>query len=281
MKRWSEIEINFLKENYYKGNYYCSANLNRSNPSIDGMARILGLYVSKDNLKGILSKSHYRLNENCPVKKEQFINITTPEVAYILGFLWADGHICEESISFSNKEIDASFLREIFSLTGDWSCYRITSKKGSPQLNIITVNRELSSFLLEKNYGAKSNANGNAILEIIPEHLKHYWFRGLLDGDGHITTKHNYVASICSSINQDWSHLIELANKLDCGFRIDRVKSITKKNKLHQHSNFSFISFQNSIKFLDYIYKNYEKDKIGLPRKHDSYLNLSKRYYKL
>jgi hypothetical protein len=72
--------------------------------------------------------------------------------------------------------------------------------------------------------------------------------------------------SISSSYNQDWIYVETLFNELNIKYSIKKIK--------REKSSYSIIRITNKkgIKnFGDYIYENYEIDKIGLSRKYEKY----------
>jgi len=52
------------------------------------------------------------------------------------------------------------------------------------QGRLIIHNRPLVKYLVDNDYLVKSNASADKILSTIPEKFQHYFFRGLIDGDG-------------------------------------------------------------------------------------------------
>ena len=100
--------------------------------------------------------------------------------------------------------------------------------------------------------------------------MKHYFFLGLIDGDGcfYINKKqYTYQFILSSTYDQDWSYMINLCEKLNISkYRIDH-----KKNKNNQSSSFR-ICRKNDIKILGYyIYQNFFLDQIGLKRKNEKF----------
>lgn len=217
------------------------------------------------------------------VEPSQFYNPSTPEVAYLLGLLWADGYVLKKEkpivnrISLAVQREDFDVFLPILEKVGKWRVsYR--KKKGKKEQGEADIsNRPLVDFLNQHEYTSKSNSNACKILNLIPENLKHYWFRGLFDGDGciyhHADGKHIKL-SVCSSYEQDWKHLEDLFHHLDeKRFFIRRTK---RKNK-HSHSKVEVMKRSSILKFLDYIYSGYDVDKIGLPRKYEKYLLVLER----
>lgn len=199
-----------------------------------------------------------------------FRNITKPEVAYLLGLIWADGCIYYKKnkyrydINIVNKIEDALVFNKIAQTIGEWNFY--LTQKGKMGA-IVAHNKDICEFLIENDYLSKSSLSANKILSRIPEHLKHYWFRGLLDGDGCIYVKYNPTSlrlEISSSFEQDWSYMVDLCTKLNIEYKILKR---TAKNTKYKFSTFLIRKLNCIMSFCDYVYRGFDNDKIGLQRK--------------
>lgn len=199
-----------------------------------------------------------------------FTNIQTAEVAYLLGFIYADGCIDKESsgkVRITMTIVATDFL-EIYSTikkTGNWNVSNINIKNRKPAMKMNINNRNLWQFLSDNDYEIKSGASADKILSKIPDHLKHYWWRGYFDGDGWFNYKKNYKYSFGFSAcyEQNWGFVKNLLEKLNIKYSYN--KRIKKSGK---DSSINVYSIDGVIKFGNYIYKNYHEDKIGLTRKY-------------
>lgn len=287
-KRWSIDEINFLIENYSeRGGRYCANSLkNRSIECVNVKARFLGLRINTDIKKirdAKLEKEYQdsRLNSDFNVNVEKFLDIKTKEVAYFLGFLWADGHVKEafesnrklRDISLKISTDDFLDIKKVLNSIGDWRIYDVKTKEGwKNATDIRTRNIRLNNFLVENDYHIKSYSSANKIISKIPNELKHYFFRGLSDGDGcfyYSDKKYRMFKqfSITSNYNQDWTYMECIFNQIGLIYNVD--KTIT--NKGHKYSRIRLIG-NNAKLFGDYIYKGMHEDFIGLKRKYNKYL---------
>lgn len=208
------------------------------------------------------------------VNETQFIKPTTPLTVYILGLLWADGYIKHPyTITLATTYPDADYLIPLFLKTGKWKHYKkiYKNKRWKVGCTIKTSNKPLFDFLESHDYSSKSNESADKILSIIPNHLKHCWFRGLLDGDGHIHTDNSgcHNVSFSSTINQNWSFLELLCKKLEIEYSIRHEKRNTGNS-----SRFYVYGKHKTIKFCEFMYGGYSNDFIGLKRKHDKFLQL-------
>lgn len=257
MKRshYTQKERDFVFNNFKKLsiNDICK-NIDKSRRSLFSFLR-----MNKINIK-----DNWNLYD---VQPSIFLNIKSPEVAYVLGFLWADGHLGNSNkILIDNKRSDVENIQNVFYKTGEWKVSFLNRENKSPSAQLYTINEILYNFLLENDYGAKSKKSPCKILNKIPDNIKKYFFRGWFDGDGSISKSKYYNISIAGSYSQDWSALENLSLKIFSKGRINKTK--TKKG--HKSSSF-LLSGISAKRFLDYIYKDY--DEIGLDRKYFIYKN--------
>lgn len=204
------------------------------------------------------------------------------ENVYLLGFLWADGWICNRKFTHS---VSMSLIKEDFILIEPIlrnfgiNCYydrqRIQNGKifGKISRTFTIHNLNIVNFLLNNDYDKKSGCAPTKILSIIPTNLHYYFWRGYLDGDGCISSKGvKQEVAFWSVIDQDWGSLIDLINSLGLTYSIYIYK---RKNGKHNSSVLRMGGIDNIVKFGDYIYQNY--DGIGLKRKYEKYLLLKEK----
>lgn len=204
--------------------------------------------------------------------KENF----TKESVYILGLLWADGHIREEKklTTINCSETDISDIEDVFLKTGHWLISKTIKKTSNNkevknQKRISTTTWGLFEILKENDYTIKSYSSPNKILNSIPKDLKKYWFRGYLDGDGCIKLGKKYGVEVvfAGSYEQNWNFMVDLCNELNISFSID--KRIVEKGK---YSHFRINKKNDVKKICDYVY--FEYDNIGFSRKFKKYLEV-------
>lgn len=323
LHEWTEQDLKFLKENYSRfGAKYCANILNKSINQIRIKAskekfKFLGILSLDDrdfirkyfpifgrsycceklnkritDIEAFVLRAGIKSNPitefNSSLYIDHYINLWTPDIVYILGLIWADGHLRKHSknayqINFTLTENDAKTV--IYNLEKFypflWKHYKIkpsiaeiNGRKlvSKPAMAFVLSDKYIGKFLYDNDYHIKSGASADKILGKIPDHLKHYWWRGYFDGDGWIDfdkkTKLPRVG-IASVINQDWTFFYNLCERLN----ITPAKlDIIKKDK--QNSSRFLIRRKNDvIKFCEYIYKNRENDKIGFERKYTKYKN--------
>ena len=118
-KLWSNDDDTFIKENYSEnGAFFCSKILKRNIHSIHSRASLLNCHLSLE-MKSITNKNNNkkyqenRPNSDFKVNIENFLNITKKEVAYFLGYFWADGYIpINRNISGTRNEIRLGIAEE-------------------------------------------------------------------------------------------------------------------------------------------------------------------------
>jgi hypothetical protein len=120
--------------------------------------------------------------------RDFFTQVDTPEKAYILGFLIADGHIRKDGskVQVSVKEADAGLLEMIARETGCDAPLRPTTNHydGSRMLRLNLCGIKLVSDL--NALGVRHDKSQTATWPEIPAELEGHLVRGLWDGDGYI-----------------------------------------------------------------------------------------------
>lgn len=197
------------------------------------------------------------------------IDVQTPMVAYILGFLWADGTVSKRS-SYVGMRIIRSDFEDIktrwMETAKSWrySYYHDGHPNHQPQVAVAINHKDYNAFLTENDYLVKSGASADKILSKIPDHLKHYWWRGYYDGDGGFTAhKSTRRISLTSTWDQDWGFFAALAEKIDISYRVS-----VRKTKPSRNSSIMIENEANLRRFMEYIYQG---EMFGLQRKIKAY----------
>lgn len=215
------------------------------------------------------------------VSPEQFtiLDKMTIETAYILGLIWADGSISKNGkgyrISIEGKKQDLDTIKNVFMKTGLWGSYvrPIRERQKSEMLNLYTSNKDIWNFLHLNNYDPNNKLSANNILQNIPKNLHKYWFRGLICGDGSFylnskTKRKNFT--LAGPYNQNWDFIISLFEELN----INKFSIITKKNLKGSYSNIVIQNYDGILKLGNYIYDDFNINKIGLERKYNKFLEI-------
>lgn len=158
-------------------------------------------HISADRLKSILEendvhiRSHRESRFQYPFNENYFDNIDTPDKAYFLGFIYADGFVLKnhdkgrghnvlgitlaetEPLEKINKYIECN--KPIFSFTQDGY------KKDSQKYRLTFPSDHLVESL--KKWGCTERKTFTIKFpDFLPENLIHHFIRGYFDGDGSV-----------------------------------------------------------------------------------------------
>lgn len=270
----TQTELNFIRQNYQTlGGTDCARKLNRSRHAVVTNAKAMGLGLTYEHRSNIMKRKLNKPFNKRNVNPSPFIiRKEVKEVnAYLLGFIWADGHIsfkhgaCHISARFVTD--DAPDIIPSFKQTGKWGEYTQIPPDGREATIVHTNNRPLAEFLDSMDYITKSSASATKILAFIPDHLRRYWWIGCMDGDGCFSLlKRGQEIGIHSSYEQDWSHFEQLAHEIGIEYHLER--RIAKQRS----SAIRIIKKASCIKFIHYLYPNgYE---FGLKRKYQKAMDM-------
>lgn len=209
-----------------------------------------------------------------------FVNFNDDIFIYFLGRYWADGYSRYPSLDC--KRADLIHLKPWLKSFGFKiklrQSYRNGKKWGKPQSRVSFCRSNFSIlFLRDNGFFEKSRSSPSIILSKIPADRHYLFWRGFFDGDGCIQCSKNIhkrgkkEIAFWGSINQDWSDLIHLLNKLQIKY--------TKRayiRKCGKSSCICFYAFKSMINFCEYIYSNFDDRPIGLKRKWKTYQRLIK-----
>lgn len=217
----------------------------------------------------------YKLNE------AYFDNIDTPNKAYILGLLFADGNNCKskQTIRIGLQEEDKHILEDIRKEIGSEKEleYQDNSDKhtfGYSYKNMWILNMYSSHMCKSlEMHGMIPNKSLKVKFPNIEENLYSHFIRGLFDGDGCIHNgngKSTYHCSITGTYDL-------------CNYIKDYFASIGINSNVREASNHNGITAvfevwrkNDAKKFLDFIYKDAE---MYLERKHKRYIDCCNTFY--
>lgn len=271
MSVWTDNEIKYLTDNYkYKTKKELALFLNKTECAIQLKASRLGL--KKDDL--------YCYN------KKYFNNITTPNQAYWLGFIYADGYITSNKAETKyilgielNKDDYLHLKKFNRCIEGNVNVSFKKKRKGSyingkrVHGNDICIIRLFCTELCKDliNHGVVKNKSLiKCQPKLIPEYLMRDFIRGYFDGNGTICYSYNknvnrsYLKVSISTGSEKFANwLLLYLNKINYSATISKDKNAFK---IFINNTFGE---NNKVNFLDYIYKDSE---MYLDRKYKKYL---------
>lgn len=207
------------------------------------------------------------------------IDFNNPQVAYVLGFLWADGYISDNGyVACENKSEDMDALRDVFFTSGSWSVYKRTRGTAKETTRFTVSNKDTYITLKDLGYADKSRASPNLVLAKIPAELRHLFYRGFSDGDGSFCfTENNRSYTINGTYEQDWSDILQVFDSLQVRYNLRQYERANG----HRCSIVEVSGVENVKKIGRYLYAGYQD--IRLNRKYEKYqlfenkLNIQKK----
>lgn len=284
-KTYSDSDISFLRKYYpIHGASFCSIKLNRPVVSIHRICSKHGIKIPHNLVVKLRSlgqervfKNHYKIDIN------RFVDIRLPEVAYFLGYFWADGYIKIQSKEIGHQYIftmcivreDYEDIKDELNRIGQWNISikkkNIIQKRPNDSACVSTYNKPLVIYLTGLDMHKKSHISPSRLLSTIPIHLQHYFWRGFMDGDGSIRVSKTSYVSMAGSFDQNWSDLEDILKFLSIKYRIER-----RPTPIGGSSQVIFNSLEDIYKWGKYIYK--ENSDIGLRRKYDRWIQAKQKY---
>lgn len=218
----------------------------------------------------------YKLNET------YFDNIDTPNKAYILGFLFADGCNCKQkrTIHMSLQEGDKQILEDIRQeIESEKELEFIDNSNkhtfGYTYKNMWRLNM-FSKHMCEslERYGMIPNKSLKVKFPDIDKSLYSHFIRGIFDGDGCIHNAKGKTKHLCSIVGT-----YDLCNFLKNLFETMGIQSHVREASNHNGITavLEIWKTESVIKFLDYIYQDAE---MFLDRKYKRYLSCIEQYGK-
>ena len=236
--------------------------------------KVIAKVLSEFNIQRTgVGKRRYKINE------DYFDQIDTPDKAYILGFLWADGHneIKKGTVSMSLEEGDKDILNLIRLEVGSEKELEFLnySEKHDFGYNYKNQYRMLffSKHMCESLYkiGMTSNKSLTAKFPNISNNLIRHFIRGLFDGDGSVyrsqyknKNSYHYTLTITSTkeLCESLVSIVEDKIGINC-----HIYDASNHNGITKVFN---ISGKLQIKkFMDWMYEN---SNLKLERKYNRYI---------
>ena len=161
-----------------------------SDRGIGGILRCSAATVRRSRMRLDIPASHRVVGGPSQLQTDHhfFAEIDTPEKAYVLGFLIADGHIYKTGnrVELGVKEADAAILRAIATAMGNSESLRVTfnSYDRSRFIRITLGSTQMADDLAR--LGLRNDKSKTAVFPQLPADLEGHLVRGIWDGDGSI-----------------------------------------------------------------------------------------------
>lgn len=137
---------------------------------------------------------------------DYFKQINTPDKAYWLGYLSADGTICKTGYKVSLTSKDKDVIYRFKNAVGSGHAISIIHQKDKRTNKIYTrwliqiCSKQFAQHLI--NQGVTSNKSNDCCLPKLDDNLFYHYLRGLFDGDGSITstntkTRISFIGTKC------------------------------------------------------------------------------------
>lgn len=236
----------------------------------------------------------------CPPKtKTKKINanffdiIDTPEKAYWIGFIWADGFVeCKHRegngdrgiVAIVLKEEDVDHLNKLkMAMQSDHDIYFLKKKNGYTTVRINIINKHLATTLINK-YGIIAHrSNATKLLNNIPKDLFRDFCRGILDGDGSFSfyVCKNRLGKLYNAVNLLFGACEDILSAIE-SFLADQNLTkdlIRPRRQRHPGRDGSYLTIQyggskQSLRILSFLYDNAT---VYLERKYQKYLSIKRK----
>ncbi len=227
-------------------------------------------------IKNILKEAGVEIaRRKQPLNIKYFKNIDTPEKAYWLGFIAADGclHKTKYKLSLCVKDADILFKFQKAIGAGSPVRHRIIldkrTGKTNQQYNLQINSKEFCQYICS--HGVDENKSKQFSFPKIEEKYYSHFIRGLYDGDGSI---HVNKSKIKKKIN----YRINMISSIECITFIkmyfeDKLKFKVPKIYSKYDQGIHYLNMeQDALKFLEWIYKD-SREEIRLDRKYEKYIS--------
>lgn len=255
---WTDEQVAYIIDKYVNENY-----------SLKQLGKEFG--CSYGTIRNLLNKHHIASRGNkqgYPRNEFYFNKIDTPEKAYWLGFLYADGCThngsSEVSIQLTDKEHIEKFKQAIGAINHKIVEIHDTRWENAKTLYMFSIkDKQLHADLCK--WGCVPNKTFliNKIPNIPRDYVSHF-LRGYFDGDGSLhylkSTNNFRISFTCGSVE----FLEDIQKELGT--------SLSIRNEKGTNSNYLQISGRHQVeRILNYLYKD-STESARLDRKYDLYL---------
>lgn len=188
----------------------------------------------------------------------------TPELAYLIGFFWADGSISNENgYIIELVAVDCAEVSKVIDrISVPYKTYSRSRANRQPQQSIRITDPLFTNEL--RKLGMSSYRDQAPLVELIPEEVRSYYYLGFSDGDGNFYYNKEYGLNqytLSGRYNQDWNYLVKQLGELNIDSKIRRIQGPKSS-----YSALRFTGRERIRRWTQYLYpKDYE---FGLKRKY-------------
>jgi hypothetical protein len=183
----------------------------------------------------------------------------SPENMYLWGYLWSDGYFLDSRklVSLEIQEEDFANIEHLIPYYYNVSSRARENRK--PTGLASSTREDLFKFFMSNGYEYKDCPS----TKITKSQNNHYWFRGLIDGDGCWYIGKCKQFTITSNLFQDWKFFTDMLDNIG-------VKKYSVRRQPTEHVGSSYVRICNKKglhKLYDFLYPaGYD---FGLRRKFD------------
>lgn len=261
MGKFSTNEEDFVRSNYL------SLSVEEMADRLDRPAQSVRAFVKNKNLYKEEDKQHYRyFNRAC-----------YPELAYILGWIFSDGHVSNR-LCLKISRLDAELIRpSMINVYPLWRSRTVISGTNSNEFIEFMCHKQdtVNFFINEWGFDKKSYGMSDSFFNYIAsssDDCKRCFLRGFFDGDGYVFKPKPFL-SIAKRIDFDWTNIIKLIPD-NIGYTTRIKDPGTGSGRTS-----SLEIYRDGPLFFQYIYN--ASFKLALPRKKDRVLaHFEKPYYR-
>lgn len=268
---WTVDNTKYLKENYYKyGPNVCASDLGLTWMQIYHKARSLNLRLSKECKEQAITRRVAKADQTKFNNREKAvklsvnkITIDSPNIAYLLGFIWGDGYLhyhTKNALPTIRIEIAKEDSTNLLKLLDKESItyktyWRKRKTNWRKTVTIYIPHLGLRSICEDFNFKNKSTLSVGCVIDKIPNNVNQF-ILGLSDADGCFYVKSDSthgVFNLFSSYDYDWSGLSDYLN--DFNIKCKTYQRITNPTK-HKGSYLRVSRLDNLSKLIKLLYLN-------------------------
>lgn len=184
---------------------------------------------------------------------DKFFDEWSDNMAYVLGFIYADGSLTDYRLTIELSKHDEDFLKmlcDLLEFPHDKIYQKEIKKYNAKSVGISPSRRDMARRLMELGITENKTKTMKFPIDVIPKHLLPHFIRGYFDGDGSVGyySKQLLVQFSCGSLDFSETLAEVLSNALDHQVKIGIDKRGSTNYSVRFHST------RLATKFYEYIY---------------------------